>query len=78
MKNFYILGTTDNKYNVMDFNFDDVREDSGSFEAELIGDGYLFDYEDEGGFHYVDKGYKDSHTYAWIVKLHVPVINPPK
>ncbi|MGX7211296.1 hypothetical protein [Enterococcus innesii] len=78
MKNFYILGTTDNKYNVMDFNFDNVREDSGSFEAELIGDGYLFDYEDEGGFHYVDKSYKDSHTYAWIVKLRVPVSSPPK
>lgn len=78
MEYLYILGTTDNKYNVMDFNFDDVRKDCREFEAELMGEGYLFDYEDEGGFHYVDRSCEDSHTHAWIVKLCVPVSYPPK
>ncbi|WP_461199224.1 hypothetical protein [Enterococcus sp. N249-2] len=78
MENFYILGTTDNKYNVMEFNFDDVRRDYLSFGVELIDDGYLFDYQDEGGFHYVENSCKDAHIHAWIVKLRVPVHYPMK
>lgn len=72
MKRFYILGTSDNKHNVMNYEFDDIRSDYQTFDKELVEQGYSFDYEDESGFYYVFN--REHNIYAHVVKLNVPFI----
>lgn len=51
------------------FNLEDIRRDYNEWDEEVINKGFVFDFEDEGGFHY---SHPEKIWTVWIRKLFVP------
>lgn len=68
----YILGKSNSCYPCMNYNFNDIRNDHTEFMRELESEGYVFDYVDNLGCHYVRNDIFGKEA-ALIVTLAIPM-----